>query len=89
MAGMLWVLATATIVQFLLGGVWYGPLFGGVWQRAMNTKLEYVPIDHKLLTHTTQALLTIPLCRWLPFTLLFDFILAGPLIVPTRMAWWP
>ena len=31
---------SATVFTFLLGGVWYGPLFGKVWQRHMGLSDE-------------------------------------------------
>lgn len=29
----LWVIALAALSGFIVGGIWYGPLFGKVWQR--------------------------------------------------------
>lgn len=35
-----WAILVATFTSFLLGGLWYGPLFGKKWLRALN-KSEY------------------------------------------------
>ena len=35
-----WAVAVATITGFLLGGVWYGPLFGNAWLAALGKTAE-------------------------------------------------
>jgi Protein of unknown function (DUF1761) len=39
--GLNWLaILVATVVGFLIGGVWYGPLFGQAWLRAIGKKQE-------------------------------------------------
>lgn len=35
-----WAVIAATIVGFLLGGIWYGPLFGNAWLAALGKTAE-------------------------------------------------
>ena len=35
-----WAILVATAAGFMLGGVWYGPLFGKAWLRAIGKKEE-------------------------------------------------
>ena len=36
----LWAVLTATVVAFVLGGLWYGPLFGRAWLAAVGKTEE-------------------------------------------------
>lgn len=41
MAGINWLaVVAATVSNFLIGGLWYGPLFGKVWMRASGITEE-------------------------------------------------
>lgn len=36
----LWAVLTAAVVCFVIGGLWYGPLFGKAWMAAVNMTEE-------------------------------------------------
>lgn len=39
-----WAILVSTLVAFVLGGIWYGPLFGNLWLKELKTtKFEMEP----------------------------------------------
>ncbi len=37
-----WAILVATVVAFGIGGLWYGPLFGQAWLKAMGKTEEEI-----------------------------------------------
>jgi hypothetical protein len=57
-----WAILVATIAGFMLGGVWYGPLFGKAWLRAIGKREEElgsaaVPLTLSFFTALMTAIL--------------------------------
>jgi hypothetical protein len=54
-----WAILVATLVAFVLGGLWYGPLFGKAWLRAVGkTEDELEPSATPFIVSFFAALLT-------------------------------
>lgn len=54
-----WAVLAATVLAFLLGGLWYGPLFGRAWLRALGkTEDELEPSAKPFVISFFAALLT-------------------------------
>ena len=57
-----WAILVATIAGFMLGGIWYGPLFGKAWLRAIGKREEdlgnpVIPFTLSFFTAFVTALL--------------------------------
>jgi hypothetical protein len=66
-----WAILAATIAGFLLGGIWYGPLFGKAWLRAIGKREEdlgspAIPMTLSFVTAFATALLMALLINALP-----------------------
>ena len=90
-----WAIFTATALAFVLGGLWYGPLFGAAWLDAIGkTEADLEPsatpfvvsFFAALLTAVVLALLLVPLQvdGWLDGALLGLFVGVG--FIATAMA---
>lgn len=54
-----WAIATATALAFVLGGLWYGPLFGAAWLEAIGkTEADLQPSATPFVVSFFAALLT-------------------------------
>ena len=54
-----WAILVATVVAFGIGGLWYGPLFGQAWLKAMGkTEEEIEPSPTPFIVSFFAALLT-------------------------------
>ena len=54
-----WAILAATALAFLLGGLWYGPLFGAAWLEAMGkTEADLEPSATPSVVSVFAALLT-------------------------------
>ena len=78
-----WAILVATIAGFLLGGIWYGPLFGKAWLRAIGKREEdlgspAIPMTLSFVTAFATALLMALLMNALPtIKTVFDGALLG------------
>ena len=66
-----WAILVATIAGFLLGGIWYGRLFGKAWLRAIGKREEdlgspAIPMTLSFFTAFVTALLMALLMNALP-----------------------
>ena len=59
-AGLNWLaILVATIVAFVIGGLWYGPIFGQAWLKALGkTEEELQPSPTPFIISFFSALLT-------------------------------
>ena len=70
--GLNWLaILAATITGFLLGGIWYGPLFGKAWLRSIGKREEdlgspAIPMTLSFFTAFATALLMALLINALP-----------------------
>ena len=82
-AGLNWLaILVATAAGFLLGGVWYGPLFGDAWLNAIGKKKEELqpsptPFIISFFTALITAIVLAALITNLGFTSITDGILLG------------
>ena len=54
-----WAIVAATVAAFLLGGLWYGPLFGKAWMHALGkTEADIQPSPAPFVISFFTALLT-------------------------------
>ncbi len=61
-----WAVLVATILAFVLGGLWYGPLFGKAWLAAMGkTEDEIEPSASPFIISFFTALVTAITLAWL------------------------
>ena len=61
-----WAVLVATVLAFVLGGVWYGPLFGKAWMDALGiTEEEIEPSPRPFIISFFTALLTAIVLAWL------------------------
>ncbi len=78
----LWAILVASLAGFMLGGVWYGPLFGKAWMNAIGKTEEDIqpspaPFIISFFTSLTTAIVLAALIRTLDFTALSDGIILG------------
>ena len=61
-----WAVLVATVLAFVLGGLWYGPLFGQAWLSALGkTEDEIEPSPRPFIISFFTALLTAIVLAWL------------------------
>ena len=54
-----WAILGATVVAFVLGGLWYGPLFGQAWMDALGkTEADIEPTPSPFIISFFTALIT-------------------------------
>ena len=77
-----WVaILVASVVAFLLGGLWYGPLFGKAWLRALGkTEADIEPSPTPFIVSFFTALLTAIVLAALLRSLGIDSISGGLLL---------
>ena len=61
-----WAILVATLAAFVLGGLWYGPLFGKMWLHALN-KSEYdlTPSAVPFIVSIVTSFITCVVLAWL------------------------
>jgi len=61
-----WAILVSTVLAFVLGGLWYGPLFGQAWMQAMGkTEEDIEPTPAPFIISFFTALLTAVVLAWL------------------------
>lgn len=61
-----WAILVATALAFVLGGLWYGPLFGQAWMQALGkTEDDIQPTPAPFVISFFTALLTAVVLAWL------------------------
>ena len=61
-----WAILVATALAFVLGGIWYGPIFGKAWLAALGkTEDEIEPSPSPFIISFFTALLTAVVLAWL------------------------
>ena len=61
-----WAILVSTVLAFVLGGLWYGPLFGQAWMTAIGkTEEEIEPTPAPFIISFFTALLTAVVLAWL------------------------
>ncbi len=61
-----WAILAATVLAFVLGGLWYGPLFGKAWLAAIGkTEADIEPTPAPFIISFFTALLTAVTLAWL------------------------
>lgn len=54
-----WAILIATVAGFVLGGIWYGPLFGSAWMRAIGkTAADLKPSPTPFIVSFVTAAIT-------------------------------
>ena len=54
-----WAILVATVAAFALGGLWYGPLFGKAWLRALGkTEADITPSPRPFVIRAVTSLVT-------------------------------
>lgn len=54
-----WAILAATVVAFVIGGLWYGPLFGKAWMQALGkTEADIEPTPAPFIISFFTALVT-------------------------------
>ena len=54
-----WAILVSTVVAFLIGGIWYGPLFGKAWVAALGkTEDELQPSPTPFIVSAITSLIT-------------------------------
>ena len=85
-----WAIFTATALAFVLGGLWYGPLFGAAWLDAIGkTEADLEPSATPFVVSFFAALLTAVVLALLLVPLQVDGWLDGavpPIIATERIA---
>lgn len=85
----------ATVAGFLLGGIWYGPLFGKAWLRAVGKTEEDIqpsptPFVVSFVTALLTAIVLAALIKNLALTSVLDGVILGLLtgvgFIATAMA---
>ncbi len=60
-----WAVLAATVLAFVLGGLWYGPLFGNAWMAALGKSPEDIqPSPAPFIISFFTALLTAIVLAW-------------------------
>ena len=76
-----WAILVATVLAFVLGGLWYGPLFGKAWLAAMGkTEDEIEPSPSPFIISFFTALVTAITLAWLVYALSITGWGAGALL---------
>ena len=76
-----WAILVATVLAFVLGGLWYGPLFGKAWLAAMGkTEEEIEPSASPFIISFFTALVTAITLAWLVHALSVQGWAAGALL---------
>ena len=61
-----WAVLVATVLAFVLGGIWYGPVFGKAWLDALGkTEDEIEPSPRPFIISLFTARLTAIVLAWL------------------------
>ena len=61
-----WAVLVATVMAFVLGGIWYGPVFGKAWLDALGkTEEDIEPSARPFVLSFFTALLTAVVLAWL------------------------
>ena len=61
-----WAILVSTVLAFVLGGLWYGPLFGQAWMQAIGkTEADIQPTPAPFVISFFTALLTAVVLAWL------------------------
>lgn len=61
-----WAIIVSTVLAFVLGGLWYGPLFGQAWMQAIGkTEADIQPTPAPFVISFFTALLTAVVLAWL------------------------
>ncbi len=61
-----WAVLAATVLAFVLGGIWYGPVFGKAWLEALGkTEDDIQPSASPFIISFFTALLTAVVLAWL------------------------
>ena len=72
---------TAIIMQFVLGFLWYGPLFGEAWMNMVGLDMESIMADpagaEEWITNIFSALVSMYVLAWLFTKLKVDTLLKG------------
>ncbi len=62
----IWAIALSTILAFVLGGLWYGPLFGNAWMHAIGkTPDDLKPTPTPFIISFFSALLSAITLAWI------------------------
>ena len=76
-----WAIGVATIAAFVLGGIWYGPVFGRAWMDALGvTEDEIEPSARPFVISFFTALITCIVLAWLMVSLGTTGLVAGALL---------
>ncbi len=76
-----WAVLVATVLAFVLGGLWYGPLFGKAWLAAIGkTEDEIEPSASPFVISFFTALLTAITLAWLVHALSIQGWIPGALL---------
>ncbi len=81
--GMLnwWAILVATVLAFVLGGIWYGPVFGKAWMHALGkTEDDIEPSASPFVVNFFTALLTAIVLAWLVQALAITTFAAGAVL---------
>ncbi len=71
-------IGVATVVAFVLGGLWYGPLFGKAWMTALGkTEADIQPTPAPFIISFFTALLTCVVVAGLMGALAIDGVIPG------------
>ncbi|MEM8767805.1 MAG: DUF1761 domain-containing protein [Pseudomonadota bacterium] len=71
-------IGVATVVAFVLGGLWYGPLFGKAWMTALGkTEADIEPTPAPFIISFFTALLTCIVVAGLMGALAIDGVIPG------------
>ena len=85
-AGLNWLaILVATAAGFMLGGIWYGPLFGKAWMNAIDKSEEDIqpsptPFIVSFFTALITAIVLSALIHNLGFTSVVDGVVLGLLV---------
>lgn len=61
-----WAVLVATVLAFVLGGIWYGPVFGQAWLAALGkTEEDIEPSPRPFIISFFTALITAVVLAWL------------------------
>ena len=73
-----WAVLVATVLAFVLGGLWYGPLFGKAWLAAIGkTEADIEPTPAPFIISFFTALLTAVVLAWLIHALSITTLTGG------------
>lgn len=73
-----WAILTATVLAFVLGGLWYGPVFGKAWLAALGkSEADIEPSPAPFIISFFTALLTAVALAYLIHALEITSVLGG------------